>query len=382
MGPVVGGLALIVLAGGLAFWGLQTRARALDVATRETRDMAVPTVSVIKAERGAPEQEIVLPGTIQAYTDAPIYARTSGYLKRRTVDIGAHVHAGQLLAEIDTPEIDEQLRQARADLATAEANLALAKTTAERYQDLIKTDSVSRQDVDNANGGFAARKASVDSARANVSRLEQLMAFRRIEAPFDGVITARNTDVGALIDPGSNAKELFHIAAMNRLRVFVSVPEIYSRAARPGMTADLALKEFPDRRFEAKLVRTANAIDLSSRTLLTEFEVDNRDGALLPGSYAEVHLKLASAGDTFRLPISALMFRPGGMTVAVMKDATHAALVPVTLGRDFGSSVEIVAGLDGTERIIDSPPDSIETGQEVRVAAPAAAPADGGGAAR
>jgi RND family efflux transporter MFP subunit len=375
MGPVVGGLVLIVLAGGLAFWGLQTRARALDVATRETREMAVPTVAVIGAERGAPEQEIVLPGTIQAYTDAPIYARTSGYLKRRTVDIGAHVHAGQLLAEIDTPEIDEQLRQARADLATAEANLALAKTTAERYQDLIKTDSVSRQDLDNANGSFAARKASVDSARANVSRLEQLMAFRRIEAPFDGVITARNTDVGALIDPGSNAKELFHIAAMNRLRVFVSVPEIYSRAARPGMTADLALKEFPDRRFEAKLVRTANAIDLSSRTLLTEFEVDNRDGELLPGSYAEVHLKLASAGDTFRLPISALMFRPEGMKVAVMKDATHATLVPVTVGRDFGSSVEILAGLDGTERIIDSPPDSIETGQEVRVAAPA--PADG-----
>ncbi|MGE5243971.1 MAG: efflux RND transporter periplasmic adaptor subunit [Betaproteobacteria bacterium] len=379
-GPVVGGLVLIVVAGGVAFWGLQTRARALDVVTKETREMAVPTVAVITPERGAPAQEVVLPGTMQAFIDAPIYARTTGYLKRRTVDIGAHVRAGQLLAEIDTPEIDQQLQQARADLATAEANLGLAETTAARYRDLIRTDSVSQQDLDNANGNEAAKRATVESARANVKRLEQLQAFCRIEAPFDGVITARNTDVGALIDSGNSARELFHIAAMNRLRVFVSVPEAYSRAARPGLTADLVLKEFPGRRFTATLVRTANAIDLASRTLLTEFDVDNSSGELLPGAYAEVHFKLPSAADTFRLPISALMFRSEGLRVAILDGGTRAALVPVTLGRDYGSSVEVVAGLSGSERVIDNPPDSLETGQEVRVAA--AGDAHPAGAAR
>jgi RND family efflux transporter MFP subunit len=361
---------LLLVAGGLAFHGLQTRARALAEVTKETRELAVPTVAVIRPEPGAPAQEIILPGTMQAYTDAPIYARTSGYLKRRLVDIGAHVRAGQLLAEIDTPEINQQLQQARADLATAEANLHLAETTAARYRDLIKSDSVARQDLDNAVGNADAKRAAVDSARANVKRLEQLIAFRRIEAPFDGVITARNVDVGALIDSGGAARELFHIAAMSRLRVFVSVPEVYSRAARPGMTATLRLKEFPDREFEAKLVRTAGSIDLSSRTLLTEFDVDNRDGELLPGSYAEVHLKLAAAGATFRLPISALMFRADGMRVAVLKDGRHAALLPVTLGRDYGSAVEIVSGLTGSEQVIDNPPDSLESGQEVRLASP------------
>ncbi len=378
IGPLVGGLVLMVAAAGVAFWGLQTRARALDVATRETREMAVPTVSLVAPERGAPAQEIVLPGTIQPFTDAPIFARTTGYLKRRTVDIGAHVRAGQLLAEIDTPEIDQQLQQARADLATAEANLQLARTTAARYRDLIRSDSVSQQDLDNANGNEAARRAAGESARANMKRLEQLQAFRRIEAPFDGVITARNTEVGALIDSGGTARELFHIAAMKRLRVFVSVPELYSRVARPGLSADLALNEFPGRRFTATLVRTANAIDLPSRTLLTEFDVDNRRGELLPGSYAEVHLKLPSAGDAYRLPISALMFRAEGLRVAVLKDPAHVALVPVTLGRDFGSSVEVIAGLTGGEQVIDNPPDSLETGQQVRVNASNGAPAPAG----
>ncbi len=223
LAPIAGGVLLIALALGLAFRGISTRARALDVVTKETRELGLPTVSVVSPERGAPQEEIVLPGTMQAFTDASIYARTNGYLKRRLVDIGAHVKTGQLLAEIDTPELDQQIMQARADLATADANTRLAMTTAERYRDLIQTDSVSRQDLDNANGNLEARQTAVESARANVKRLEQLYAYRRIEAPFDGVITARNTEIGALIDSGSNARELFHIAAVHKLRVFVSV---------------------------------------------------------------------------------------------------------------------------------------------------------------
>src|SRR5262249_48471735 len=290
-GPILGAVALLGALGAV-MWGVSTRTRALSVVTQETREMAVPAVAVVSPTRGAPQEEIVLPGTIQAFTDAPIYARTNGYLKRWLVDIGTRVRAGQLLAEIDTPELDQQLQQARADLSTAQANARLAQTTAERYRDLIKSDSVSRQDLDNANGNLEAREAAVESARANVKRLEQLQAFRRIEAPFDGVIVGRNTDIGALIDSGSNAKELFHVAAVHKLRVFVNVPQVYSRAARPGLTAELTLKEFPGRRFTGTLARTSNAIDVASRTLLTEIDVDNSRGELLPGSYAEVHIKL------------------------------------------------------------------------------------------
>jgi len=367
-GPIVGGLLVLVVALGLAFYGISTRARALAEVTKETRELAIPTVAVIHPERGAPPQEIVLPGTMQAFTDAPIYARTNGYLKRRLVDIGSHVRAGQLLAEIDTPEIDQQLQQARADLETAQANLRLAQTTAIRYRDLIKSESVSQQDLDNANGNFEARRAAVASADANVRRLEQLHAFRKIEAPFDGVITARNTDVGALIDSGSNARELFHIAAVSRLRVFVNVPEAYSRATQSAVTAELTLAEFPGRTFTGTVARTSKSIDVASRTLLTEVDVDNKGGELLPGSYAEVHLKLPGAASTFRLPVNALMFRAEGMRVAAVEGAGTIRLVPITVGRDFGNSVEIIAGLTGAERIVENPPDSLDAGQTVRVA--------------
>ena len=370
---MVGGLILIAVALGLAFWGISTRAKALSVVKTETSEMAVPTVNVVSPERGLPQEEIVLPGTMQAFTDAPIYARTNGYLKRRSVDIGTQVKAGQLLAEIDTPELDQQLQQARADFATAEANARLAATTAERYRDLIKTDSVARQDLDNANGNLEARQAAVESARANMKRLEQLQAFRRIEAPFDGVITARNTDVGALIDSGSNAKELFHIAQVRRLRVFVSVPQVYSRAAQPGLRAELTLKEFPGRTFTGTLARTAQAIDVASRTLLTEIDVDNPHGELLPGSYAEVHLQLPTPAATLKIPVSALIFKSEGLQVATLK-GDRVAIVPITAGRDFGSDVEIVNGLTGSERIIANPPDSLTDGTVVRVAAPAEKP--------
>jgi RND family efflux transporter MFP subunit len=368
-GPLIFGVLVLAAGLGLAFWGISTRAKSLDVVTRETRELAVPTVSVIAPERGSPQQEIVLPGTMQAFTDAGIFARAPGYLRKWYVDLGAPVRTGQLMADIDTPEIDQQLEQARADLATAEANARLAQLTAERYRDLIKTDSVSKQDLDNANGSLEAKATSVTSAQANVKRLEQLKGFGKITAPFDGVVTARNTDMGALIDSGSNAKELFHVAAVHRLRVYVNVPQVYSRAARPGIKADLTLTEFPGRSFTGTLARTAQSIDIASRTLLTEIDVENPKGELLPGSYAEVHLKLASEASTFKLPVNAVIFRTEGVRVAVVGPDGKVALLPVTLGRDYGNSLEVVSGLAGTERIIINASDSIEAGQAVNVAA-------------
>ncbi len=370
--PLVGAVLLGVVAAGLAVWGVTTRAKALTVVTRETRELAVPTVAVIRPDKGAPQQDIVLPGTMQAFTDASIYARTNGYLRKWYTDIGTRVQAGQVLADIDTPEVDQQLEATRADLATAEANAHLAQTTAERYRDLIKTDSVSLQDLDNANGSLEARDTAVSSSRANVRRLEQLHAFGKITAPFDGVITARNTDVGALIDSGSNAKELFHIAAVQRLRVFVNVPEVYSRAAQPGMKAELTLSEFPGRSFSGSLARTAQSIDVASRTLLTEIDVENPKGELLPGSYAEVHLKLPSETATFKLPVNAVIFRTEGVLAAVVNEHNTVTLMPLTIGRDYGDSLEVIAGLKGDEQVILNPPDSIEQGQTVHLAPPAA----------
>jgi RND family efflux transporter MFP subunit len=373
-GPILGGTALLVALGAV-LWGVSTRTRALAVVTQETHDMAVPAVTVVTPQRGAPQEEIVLPGTIQAFIDAQIYARTNGYLKRWYADIGTRVRAGQLLAEIDTPELDQQLQQARADLGTTQANARLAQTTAERYRDLIQSDSVSRQDLDNANGNLEARVAAVESARSNVKRLEQLQAFHRIEAPFTGVVTARNTDIGALIDSGSNAKELFHVAAVHKLRVFVNVPEVHSRAAQAGLHADLTLKEFPGRRFTGTLARTASAIDVASRTLLTEIDVDNPRGELLPGSYAEVHIKLPTASATLKLPVDVLIFKTDGLQVATVDASNRVALVTVAAGRDFGETVEIVSGLSGGERVVENPPDSLAAGQVVRVVTPAARPA-------
>jgi len=371
-GPLMGGTVLLLAAVGAAFWGVSTRTRALDVVTQETRDMAVPTVAIVRAETGAPQEEISLPGTMQAFTDAAIYARTNGYLRKWYVDIGTPVRAGQLMAEIEAPELDQQLAQMRADLNTTEANARLAQTTAARYRELIKSDSVAQQDLDNANGNLEARLTAVESARANVRRLEQLQAFQRIEAPFAGVVTARNTDIGALIDSGSNAKELFHVAAINRLRVFINVPEVYSRAAQTGLAADITLKEFPGRRFTGTLARTANAIDVGSRTLLTEFDVDNAKGELLPGSYAEVHIRLPGAATALKLPVDALIFKTDGLQVATVSDDNRVALVTVVAGRDFGDTVEILSGLTGSERVIANPPDSLTPGELVRIVAPGA----------
>lgn len=366
-------LALAAVA-ALVISGILPRIHARAALDKETAEMAIPTVSIVHPKQGAPTQEVVLPANVQAYIDSPIYARTNGYLKHWYVDIGAHVKAGQLLADIETPEVDQQLRQSRADLATAEANMNLAKITAIRYADLLKTDSVSKQDADNAEGDYAAKQATVQSAQANVKRLEELQSFEKIYAPFEGVITARNTDIGALIDSGSSGgtrTELFHIAQPDKLRVYVNVPEAYSQAAKPGLTAQLSLSEFPGRLFPGTLIRTANAIDQSTRTLLVEIRVNNPTGTLFSGAYAEVHLKLPNATTAFILPVNALLFRAEGLRVVAVND-NHTELKPITLGHDFGSEVEVVAGLTGNESIVVNPPDSIVAGEEVRVAQPAA----------
>jgi RND family efflux transporter MFP subunit len=367
-------LALVIVV-AIVISGILPRIHARAALEKETAEMAIPTVSVIHPTRGSPTQEVVLPANVQAYIDSPIYARTNGYLKRWYTDIGARVKAGQLIAEIETPEVDQQLGQAKADLATSVANLNLSQITATRYQDLLKTDSVSKQDTDNATGDLAAKQATVQSAQANVRRLEELQSFEKIYAPFDGVITARNTDVGALIDSGSSGgtrTELFHIAQPDKLRVYVSVPQVYSQAMKPGLIADLVLSEFPGRVFPGTLVRTAQAIDQSTRTLLVEIRVDNPTGTLFSGAYAEVHLKLPTATSAFILPVNALLFRSEGLRVAAITDGRHAELKPITLGHDFGSEVEVVGGLTGDESIIANPPDSLVSGEEVRIAKPAA----------
>jgi len=364
-------LLIVAVVALVVIWGISSRRKANAQLSQETQDLAIPTVSVIHPKSGAPQQEIIIPGDMQPFADAPIFARTNGYLKKWYADIGANVRAGQLLAEIDSPEVDQQLQQARADLATAQANLNLAEVTATRYKELLKTDSVAQQDVDNANGNYEARKTTVESAQSNVKRLQDLQSFEKVYAPFDGVITARNTDVGQLIDSGSSggtARELFHIAAMNPLRVYVNVPQLDSPQIRPGLHAELALTEFPGRRFQGSVVRSSGAIDSTTRTLLTEVDVDNSARLLKPGGYVEVHLKLPSPVNTFTLPVNATIFKSAGLQVAVVKNGKTIALVPVTPGRDLGTEIEMVAGLKGDEWVVVNPSDSLTDGEVVRIA--------------
>jgi RND family efflux transporter MFP subunit len=355
-------VAIIVIA------GVVPRFKARAALKTETRELAIPDVAVIQPKLGDPRTEIVLPGDMQAFTDSPIYARTNGYLKAWYHDIGSRVKKGDLLAVIESPEVDQQLDQARADLNTAQANYALARTTAERYQNLLKSGSVAKQDVDNAVGDFQAKTAAVASAQANVKRLEELQSFERVYAPFDGVITARNTDVGHLINSGagSPATELFHMSAIRELRVYVNVPQQYSASARPGLPAAITLPEFPGRRFNGKLVRTANSIDLASRTLLVEVDVDNPTGELLPGAYAEVHFQIPNATRALILPVSSLIFRSQGLQVGTVENG-HAVLKSITLGRDFGNEVEVIAGLNPADKVIVNPPDSLVSGELVRI---------------
>jgi RND family efflux transporter MFP subunit len=358
-------LAAIAL---LLYFGIHSRAAAESRLKQRTGEAAVPTVDVVYPREGAPTQEIILPGNTQAFSDAPIYARTSGYLKRWYFDIGAHVQKGQLLAEIETPELDQQLQQARADLDTAQANLNIAKITAARWQDLVSDGSVSQQETDQAVINLSAVKAAAESSAANVRRLEQLQSFEKVYAPFDGIITARNTDIGALIDAGANTqpKELFHMTAIRTLRLYVAVPEVYSRAARSSAPATLTLDEFPGQTFHGTLVRNANAIDLASRTLLVEVDVDNPTGQLLPGAYVFVHLKLPDATRSVTIPANTLIFRKEGLQVALVRNG-KTELVPVHISRDYGNSVEIVLGLQPTDAVIAAPSDSLVGGMAVRL---------------
>src|SRR6266481_4575185 len=367
-------ITVIVLAiiAAVVIGGIVPRLRAKEALQKETYDLAVPTVNVAHAKQGAPQTEIVLPGNMQAFTESPIYARTNGYLKKWYVDIGGRVKTGQLLAEIETPEVDQQLQQARSQLNTAKANYNLAQITSNRYQELKNTDSVAQQDVDNALGSERANSATVSAAEYQVKYLEELESFRKIYAPFDGIITVRNTDVGHLINSGAGSPtaELFHIAAIHTLRVYINVPQQFSPAAKTGLIATLTLQEFPGRQFKGRLVRTANAIDLATRTLLVEVDVDNPTGELLPGAYAEVHLAVPSGAPTFILPVSALIFRAQGLQVGVVKDGNRAQLANIILGRDFGSEVEVVSGLQADDQVIINPPDSLISGEEVRVGQP------------
>jgi RND family efflux transporter MFP subunit len=363
-------LLLAALVGAYVIYtGLTSRARANSSLERVTLANSVPTVATTRPQATSGAEEVVVPGNMQAFVDTPIWARSSGYLKQWYADIGAHVKRGQLLAEIEAPEVDQQLQQARAQLSTSQANLKLAQITAERYNNLFTTDSVAKQDVDNAVQAAAARTADVTSAQANVSRLDQLVAFEKVYAPFDGVITARNVDVGALVNADTNTagKELFHLASNTTLRVYVNVPEVYSRAAKPGVNANLTLSEFPGREFHGVVVRNAKSIDVNSRTLLVEVDVKNATGELLPGSYASVHLKLPSKTEAVTVPTNTLLFRSEGLRVAVVRDG-HVDLVPVILGRDYGDRVEIVSGVHAQDAVIVNPNDSIVSGQQVRTA--------------
>jgi RND family efflux transporter MFP subunit len=356
----------------LGVYALFQRRSEHQVLAEQTERMAVPYVSVIHATRIEGESAMVLPGTLKAYVESPIYARTNGYLKKWYRDIGSHVNKGDLLAEIDTPEVDQQLAQMRADLTTAQANLGLAGTTTARYQDLLKSDSVSKQDADNASGNYEARQAMVQSAEANVKRLEEMESFKRVYAPFSGVITQRNVDAGNLINAGNGGtatKEMFDLAQIDPLRVFVSVPQAYGPSIRVGMKACLELAEFTGRSFCGQVARTANAIDPVTRTLLTEVDVPNPSGTLLPGAYAQVNFNAKLSGQRLALPINALLFRPEGTMAAVVGPDGRLNLKKLVIGRDFGASVEILQGITPEENIVINPPDALEQGEQVNVTA-------------
>jgi len=376
---LIGGAIVLVVLG--AFTLVQRHAQYQALA-KETETLAIPTVAVIHPTAEAPQEDLVLPGTLQAYVESPIYARTNGYLRKWYRDIGSRVSQGELLADIDTPEVDQQLSQARADLNTSQANENLSRITATRYEELLKTDGVSKQEVDNAAGDYAAKKATVQSAEANVRRLEQLESFKHIYAPFSGVITRRNVDTGTLINAGNGGtqQELFFLAQTDPIRVYLTVPENYAPSVRAGLGAYLQLTQYPGQNFQGKVVRTSEAIDPSTRTLLTEVDVPNKNGQLFPGGFAQVHLQVKVAATRLQVPVNALLFRSEGLR-AVVVDANHKLhLRPLTIGRDYGTSLEVLQGLDGNDWIVLNPADSLDEGQEVRVkelAQPAVPPQQG-----
>ena len=370
----------VALAVVLALWGIVSRVSARYALSRQIAVATTAAVVTVKPTVAAGSEALVLPASVQANYEAPIYARTNGYLRAWYTDIGTPVKKGQLLAEIETPEVDQQLGQARADLATAEANYELAKATDVRWQRLLATQLVSKQDADERAGDAAAKKAVVRSAAANVARLREMESFKRVLAPFDGVVTQRNTDIGALINAGqSPGAALFHVADTHRLRINVSVPQPYASSIQPGMSADLVFAEHPDKRYPATVAFTAQALDPASRTLQVELQVENARHELFPGAYAEVHFNLAAAAPTLRLPANALLFRAQGLLVATVGGDHRVRLKRITQGRDFGSSIEVLDGIDPADDIVLNPPDSIADGALVRVVAEAGDPAAGQG---
>lgn len=367
-------IVLVILGLIIIVWSAVSAHQRATQLRAATEAQSVLTVATTSPQPLSAAAELILPGNLQANNEAPIYARTSGYLKRWLVDIGTPVKAGQLLGEIESPEIDSQLRQAEADLATAQANQKIAEVTAARWRNLRASDSVSKQEADEKISLADSTDAQVRAARANVQRLRELSGFEKLTAPFDGIVTARNTDIGQLITANSNTgPELFRVADMTRLRLYVRVPQTYAALIKSGLSAQLVFPDQPGKTYSAKLDNTANAIDQSTRTLLTQLSVDNRNGELLPGAYAEVHFSLpaGAASEAFRLPSNVLLFRGDGIQVATVSDDGHVTLKPVTIGRDYGSDIEIVQGLQASDHVVLSPPDSLTTGTVVRVAAAA-----------
>jgi RND family efflux transporter MFP subunit len=389
-------LITVLVLGAAIIWGIDARLKTAAAVKQETQDLAMPTVAVAHPKMGELQNEVVLPGNIQAFIDSPIFARASGYLKKWNADIGARVKAGQILAEIDAPELDQQVRQAQsaveqakaaldqtlANLVQGKANAELARVTAQRWSNLVAKGVVSRQENDQYQAQYQAQVANVDalekaiaaargnvgSAEANLSRLQEMQAFKTVRAPFDGVITARNTDIGALVNAGMGgaAQELFHIAATARLRVYLNVPQVYSQSAVPGIPAELTLSEFPGRRFHGKLVRTADAMDSGTRTLLTEVDVDNPTGELKPGAYAEVHLTIPAGTPSVVVPVGAILFRSEGLRIGLIRDGNKVALVPVILGKDYGTEIEVLSGIRPDDWVIMNPADSLTSGVVVR----------------
>jgi membrane fusion protein, multidrug efflux system len=365
---ILAGVAVALLAAGIL-----PRLHAQSALAAQTATQSVQTVSVIAPKPAPATQELLLPGAVNAFADAAIYARTSGYIQHWYTDIGAHVKKGQLLADIQTPELDAQLQQAHADEATAQANFNYAKATAQRWQDMLKTQSVSQQDADTKTGDMLAKRAMLQSAQANVRRLGELVSYEKVVAPFDGVITARNVDVGALVTAGgapglaASTGELFHVAQRDTLRVFIDVPQNDAPYVTANTHAYLTVQQYPGKQFSAHVARTSGAMDPVSRTLRVEVDVDNKDDSILPGAYAQVHLALENGAPALDLPVSALLFRPNGVTIATVDASNKTVLKTVNIGRDFGTHVEITTGLTANERVIDNPGDAMMSGETVKV---------------
>jgi RND family efflux transporter MFP subunit len=364
------GVIAVVIAGLIAAGGIISRANTNRKLVQWTNQQAVPTVALAQLKQGDQYQSLRLPGTIQAYRKAAIYARVSGYLKSWQLDIGAHVQPGQVLAVIDTPDLDQQLAQAKATLASAQANAQLAAVTAQRWDFLVKRQVVSQQTADNATSDATAKKAVADAAQANVRQLEAMESFKTVVAPFDGVVTARNTDIGALITAGNGAgQELFEVSDMDTVRIYVQVPQAFTAQLNPGLKATFEVPQYPGQQFDAKLVTTSNAVDMSSRSMLVELQADNSAGKFSPGTYCQVQFQLPGDPNLVQVPATALISGDHGTQVAVLGDGDKVVMKPIQIGRDFGDSVEVIAGLTASDRVIDSPPETLQAGDQVQLAA-------------